>query len=254
MNIEIKKTVRAGNSSAVVLPKAWLNKEVRVELIKKTPKTILQETIDIVERHIELNKIIGIYIVGSYARAEEDRGSDIDVLIISSDVDIEMIHEGIYNILILSKELLRWKLKHDLLPIGAMLKEAKPLINSCYTNSIKIKVTKRNVGWYMDTTQKKLQLIEKILKRSDGKMDDKISYTLVLRIRTLHILQRLIEDQVYSKKDLIRLIARTSGSNNAYESYLRIKNNEKGKYSTSKEEAEKLYTYLKNQLEDVKRL
>jgi len=30
MEIEIKKAIRAGNSSAVILPRAWLSKEVRV--------------------------------------------------------------------------------------------------------------------------------------------------------------------------------------------------------------------------------
>ena len=39
MNMEIKKTVKAGNSSAVILPRAWLNQEVRVELVKKSQET-----------------------------------------------------------------------------------------------------------------------------------------------------------------------------------------------------------------------
>ena len=73
MNLEIKKTVRAGNSSAVILPRAWLDREVRVELVKKTPKIILQETISILEKHIKSEEIIGIYLVGSYARKEEDK-------------------------------------------------------------------------------------------------------------------------------------------------------------------------------------
>ena len=37
MSVQIKKAVKAGNSSAVVLPRAWLNKEVKIELFKKTP-------------------------------------------------------------------------------------------------------------------------------------------------------------------------------------------------------------------------
>ena len=31
MEAQIKRAVKAGNSSAVILPRAWLNKEVRVE-------------------------------------------------------------------------------------------------------------------------------------------------------------------------------------------------------------------------------
>ena len=45
MEIQIKKTVKAGNSSAVVLPKSWLNQNVRVELIKKTPEIMLLDVI-----------------------------------------------------------------------------------------------------------------------------------------------------------------------------------------------------------------
>jgi antitoxin component of MazEF toxin-antitoxin module len=45
MEIQIKKAIKAGNSSAVILPRAWLNKDIRVELIKKTPEIILSEVI-----------------------------------------------------------------------------------------------------------------------------------------------------------------------------------------------------------------
>ena|SRR3989338_929126 len=130
MDAEIKKTVRAGNSSAVILPRAWLDQEVRVELVKKTPEKILYETLSIASKHVALEEIIGIYLAGSYARGEEDRKSDIDILIITSDVDKEMIHEGIYNVLIVSDSLLKWKLENDILPIGPMLKEAVALLNS----------------------------------------------------------------------------------------------------------------------------
>jgi len=255
MNIEIKKTVKAGNSSAVILPKAWLNQEVRVELVKKNPETILKDILDIVGGYVELDEIIGIYLVGSYARGEEDNDSDIDVLVISDNIDMEMIHEGIYNILIVSEELLEWKLSHDLLPVGAMLKEAKPLINSSYLDLIKIKVTKENIKWYIDTTEEKLKLVRKILKSTNGnKINDRVVYSLVLRIRTLYIIQKLIRNKVHSKKELIKLIGKISGADNAYESYLTVKNDLNESYNTTMEETEKLYGYLKNQLNDVKTL
>ena len=254
MNIEIKKTVKAGNSSAVILPRAWLNQEVRVELLKKNPETILLDVINTAKKHIELKKIIGIYLVGSYARGEESKDSDIDVMVISSNIDREMIHEGFYNILIVSEELLNQKLKQNLFPVGQMIKEAKPLINSSYLNLIEVKVTKKNVKWFIDTTKEKLKLIRKFLKKTDEKTDNRIIYTLVLRIRTLYIIQKLVNNQNYSKKDFINLIIRISGSNNAYESYLIIKNNSEETGKASKKEAEKLYYYLEKQLENVKKL
>lgn len=254
MEVEIKKAVKAGNSSAVILPRAWLNQEVRVELVKKTPETILLDVINIAKKYIDLEKIIGIYLVGSYARGEEDENSDIDVLIISSNIDKEMIKEGIYNVLIVSKELLNQKLESDLLPIGQMITEAKPLINSSYLDSIEFKITRKNVKWYIDTTREKLELIKEILEKTKGKADNRIIYTLILRIRTLYIIQKLINNQVYSKKDFIKLIERISRSNYTYNSYLSIKNNSEEANITRKEEAEKLYYYLKKQLNNVKKL
>src|SRR3989344_4393278 len=99
---QIKKTVKSGNSSAVILPRSWLNKEVRVELIKKTSETILLEVIKVLREHLDLKEIIGIYLTGSYARGEEDENSDIDILVLTKDIDRKMIREGIYNILIIS--------------------------------------------------------------------------------------------------------------------------------------------------------
>lgn len=252
MNLEIKKTVKAGNSSAVILPKSWLNQEVRVELVKKIPKIILQETISILENHIKSEEIIGIYLVGSYARKEEDKNSDIDILIITSNTDKEMIHEGIYNILIVSESLLKWKLENDLLPVGPMLKETRPLINSNYLNSLNVKVTKKNIKWYVDTTNEKIKLINKALEKSNKKVNDRVTYSLVLRIRTMYLIQRIGKNKIYSKRELINSLRKISGSNNAYESYLNVKNDEEETYKTTKEEAERLYDYLKKQLRNLR--
>ena len=253
MNMEIKKTVKAGNSSAVILPRAWLNQEVRVELVKKSQETILFETINIAKKYMELKDAIGIYLAGSYARGEESKDSDIDILIISNNIDKEMVHEGIYNVLIISEELLNQKLKQDLFPIGQMIKEAKPLINSSYLNSIDIIVTKKNVKWYIDTTNKKLKLLKNLIKKSDEKVNNRIIYTLILRIRTLHIIQKLINNENYSKKDFISLIEKIS-SRNSYESYLEVKNELKETNKITKKEAEELYNYLEKQLESVKKV
>jgi len=258
MEIQIKKTIKAGNSSAVILPRAWLNKEVRVEIAKKTPEVILSDVINILTKYIDIKYIIGIYLVGSYSREEENKDSDIDILVITDNIDKEMIKEGIYNILLVSTELLNQKLERDLFPIGQMIKEAKPLLNSAYLNSISITITKDNVKWYIDTTESKLKIIEKIINSAKAKdkkyLSDLVAYTLVLRIRTLFIIERLIKNENYMKKDFIKLIKVISKGKNAYEMYLSIKNNMEDKTGTAIEEAEALHRYLKNQLNRVKNL
>ena len=259
MDVQIKKTIKAGNSSAVVLPRAWLNKEVRIELVKKTPETILHDVLEILKKNIDLASVIGVYLVGSYARGEEKENSDIDILVITNAIDKEMISEGIYNLLIISRELLHQKLNQDLFPIGQMIKEAVPLLNSNYLGSIDIKVTKKNVKWYLDTTKEKLEIIQKYIDKSKRKnkkyLEDKIAYTLILRIRTLEIIKNLAKNKDYSNKDFLRLIKRISKSkdgNSVYERYLAVKNNMEEKNGISIEEADKLYEYLKKDLIKVK--
>lgn len=256
MEIQIKKAVKAGNSSAVVLPRAWLNKDVRIELVKKTDETILSDALDILREHMPLQDVIGIYLAGSYARGEEDENSDVDILVITKDIDRKMISEGAYNILTVSKELLKQKLSNDLFPIGQMIREAKPLLNSDYLDSIDIKATAKNVKWYFETTQEKIDLIEKIINKMKEKgrrqLDGRITYTLILRIRTLHIIKKMIKNEDYSKKEFIKEVKNISGME-AYERYLSVKNNRNEK-KIGIEEAEKLCNYLKSELEEVKKL
>ena len=258
MEIQVKKAVKAGNSSAVILPRSWLNKEVRVEIVKKTPEIILSDVLYIVKNYLDLSDIIGVYLTGSYARGEEDKYSDIDILVITTNIDREIIREGNYNILLVSIGLLRQKLEKDLFPIGQMIKEAKPLLNSYYLGSIKIKVTEKNVKWYINTTVNKLKIIEKaieILKKRNKKyVSDLVAYTLILRIRTLYIIETLLENWDYSKKEFLKLIKSVSGGNNTYERYLTVKNDLEVKNGITLKEAEALTLYLRNQLNNIKKL
>lgn len=258
MEVQIKKAIKAGNSSAVILPRSWLDREVRVEPIKKTSETILLDVLSIIKKYTDLKNIIGIYLTGSHARGEEDEKSDIDILVVTRDIDKEMIKEGIYNVLIISSELLKQKLNQDLFPVGQMIKEAKPLLNSDYLNSIEVKVTKKNIDWYLKTTENKLKIIKEVLERMKKKnkkyVNDIIIYTLILRIRTLYIITKLIKNENYSKKDFIKIIRNLSKGTDAYERYLAIKNDLGDKEKISIIKAEKLYDYLKDQLIKIKKL
>ena len=252
MNVEIKKTVKAGNSSAVILPRAWLNKEVSIELIERTPESILLDVLNIVKNHISLSEIIGVYLSGSYARGEETKESDIDILIITKNIDKKAIDEGIYSILIVSEELMKQKLENNLFPVGQMIKEAKALINSDYIKKIEVRVTNKNVKWYLDTTEDKITLIESAIAKSLNKIDNQVTYTLILRLRTLYIIEQLLKNKVYSNKEFIKIIKDVSGSDNAFTSYLYEKNNQEKAELTSKKEAQNLLAYLKKQLKEIK--
>ena len=69
----------------------------------------------------------------------------------------------------------------------------------------------------------------------------------------MYIIEKLIKNKDYSKKDFIKLIKRIS-KGNSYERYLSVKNNLKEKKEIKLEEVEVLYEYLKNQLSEIKGL
>ena len=254
MNTQIKKTIKAGNSSAVLLPKSWLNKEVKVELVKKTPEMILLDTLEILKDNVNLEEVMGIYLTGSYARNENDKNSDIDLIVITEDTD-KTIVDGMYSILLVSLHLLKQKLKSDIMPVGPMLLEAKSLMNKHLLSTLTIKLTKENIKDYLETTKEKIdlltQIIEKTKKSGKKYIDNSVVYTLVLRIRTLKIIEKLSHGDTYSKSDLIKILVKTSKGTNPYNSYLIIKNNEKGENKTTYEEAERLLEYLKKQLKNI---
>lgn len=255
MEIQIKRAVKAGNSSAVILPRAWLNREVRIELVKKTHETILIDVVNLLKEYMPLSEIIGIYLTGSYARGEETENSDIDILVISESTNRETINKGIYNILIVSEELLEYKLKNDLLPVGQMIREAKPLLNADYIKGMEIKVNRKNVKWYLETTEEKIKLIKRIIDNAKNKrkvkLNDRIAYTLVLRIRTLYIIKNMIKNEDYSNKEFVKLIKYIAGVD-AYSAYLSVKNSKIERKTISVEDVDKLCDYLNGELGEIK--
>ena len=94
----IKPIIRVGNSAGVLLPKEWLNGKAKIELIEK-PVDIKSESLQILNSH--LDQIQGIYIVGSHARREETSHSDIDILGITSNLNLN-INKGRYHIILIS--------------------------------------------------------------------------------------------------------------------------------------------------------
>ena len=241
----IKHVVRIGNSAGVVLPKKWLNGEARVELIHK-PINIKEDVLEILSPY--LKNISGIYLTGSYARNEQTKKSDIDVLVIGSGID-KQIKKGKYNIIIISEEKIEEQNEKNALPVLPMLKEAKVILNApLIKNYRKSKITKKNVKWHVETTKSALKLIREFLdmnKKINEKPGKGEIYSLILRLRTVYIINCLRKNKKWSKKELLSLIKEISGSLKAYEAYENIKNNEKIN-EVRLEELERLYKYLED--------
>lgn len=241
----IRKVTKIGNGAHIFAPKGWLNEEVIILRVSKPKLSIKEEILKIISDYMK--DILGIYLVGSYGRGEETERSDVDVLVISEKIN-KKIKQGRYNIIILSKENIEKQLKINALPLIPMLKEAKSLLNSALIESYKdLNLTEKNLKFHIETTKSALNVNKEIIKldkERNSKCSDAVSYSLILRLREVYIIECLIKSKLWNNKEFIKLIEKIAGSREAYEGYLRVKDNKKIKKNLKTEEAEKLYNYI----------
>ncbi len=241
----IKPIIRVGNSAGVLLPKEWLDGKAKVELISK-PLDIKKDIFDILNEYFK--DIIGIYLAGSYARREENEKSDVDVLVITHNLNKRIVN-GKYNIILISKDNLKTTLKNNIIPLLPMVIESKPIINGQLINDYKnTKLSKENLKWHLETTKSALNVVSGLfdLYKNDKKIDSSVAYSLVLRLREIYIVDCLIKGRIWSNKKLISTIKQITGSRELYDAYLRVKNSKQGyrhgKINTY--EAKTLYNYV----------
>ena len=188
-NYIIKPIIRVGNSAGVVLPIEWYGGKARIELIKK-PVNIKQEVLGILEDYME--DILGVYLVGSYARNEQNKDSDVDILVITSETN-KKINKGKYEILMISLDEVK-KAIEIIIPMIPMLNEAVPIINKKLLNELlDFKIKKENLKWHMNTTKSSLKIIRTILDLERDNIDGKTIYPLILRLREAYIISCLLE-------------------------------------------------------------
>ena len=244
----IRNITKMGNSSHVVLPKEWLNGKAKIELIEK-PTNINEDVLRILSPY--LKDILGIYLVGSYARGEETDRSDIDILIITDNLD-KRIKEGKYELTLVSESNLDKSLKRNILPLLPMIMEAKAIMNKELIEKYKnTKINKKNTGWIIDLTKSSRKICKiaiEISKEDNKNISDGIVYSLILGLRTIYIINCLKNKKNPTKKGLMKLLIDVVNTENLYDAYLRSKNNQPDKESTSPEIAEKLNNYLINKL------
>lgn len=249
----IKSVVRVGNSAGVVLPLSWYGGEARIELIKK-PLLVKEDILNIAQPY--LDSILGIYLVGSYARREENEISDVDALVITSDIN-KRIKKGKYDVLLISLDEVKKAMK-IIVPIIPMIHEAVPIINKQLLEDLKKEgVKKENLKWHIETTKSMLNLIKKDLEigreLNEKEIGAGIVYSLILRLRQVYIIDCLLKDEDYKNKDFIKLLRK----NNIYELYdlYRKEKVGKSKIKVSAGIVEKAYKLLRRSFEkQVERL
>ena len=247
----IKNTIKVGNSAGVLLPKEFLNTQVKIVL---QPLNVEKDILDILIEKRILKNVIGCYLIGSYARKEQTIESDVDVLVITDNIN-KTIKNGRYDLTCISMEEVKRQLKENILPILPMIKEAKIIINEdLIRKHLNSPLTKRNLKWHIDTTKSAMKVVREYIKlaKFDGeKVSDGASYSLILRLRTLYIIDCLKKGKMWKKEELLNLIKKISGSLIAYERYLDVKNNDANKFKLPIEEAEKLMNYINKKIKEV---
>jgi len=254
-NEMVKPIIRVGNSAGVLLPRAWLHGKARVLLIeeKLNPE---REIFDILSDY--LGDIKSLAIVGSYARGEQTAESDVDVLAITHFTN-SRIKLGKYDIILISEGKLKDALDDNILPLLPMLREAKPLINKEFIDRYsKEIVTKKNLSFHFETTKSAMSVVwaDIELKREQGKkyVEDASAYSLILRLRELYIVECLLRNKKWSKREFLRLIKKVAGNIVAYNGYLRVKDNKKkGIASLLLEEAQRIYEYIIDGIKEQQR-
>lgn len=249
----IKNTIRVGNSAGVLLPKEFLNTQVKIVL---QPLNIEKDVLDILIDEKILKNVLGCYLIGSYARKEQTINSDIDILVITDKIN-KKIEKGKYEITCISKEEVERQLEENILPILPMIKEAKTIINEDLINGyINSPLTKKNLKWHIETTKSAMNVVKEYIKLAEekgGMVNDAASYSLILRLRTLYIIDCLKKDKLWRNEEFLDLIKKISGSLIAYERYIDSKNNNSKKSKLPAEEAEKLMDYINKKIKEVEK-
>ena len=251
----IKNVSRWGNGAGVLLPREWINQEVKIILIDRTLQ-IQKEVFNILEKYLQ--DILGIYLVGSYARGEQTGKSDIDVLVISNKIRRE-IESGKYHISIVPLEAIKKTLEKYPLNISPRLIEAKTIINPRLLEELKsIKVSKDKFNEFIESTKRIIKINKECIEldKLDGDklLSVEILYSLILRLRGIFLVKSTLNNQKYSSKEFKKWLTNTISEleySKVYGVYTDVKNNKKSKIDIKISVAERLLNLIK---EEIKKL
>ncbi len=196
---KLKKIVEpSGNAGHVYLPKQLIGKEVTILVPKKFDLSTIFSALS-----GDMDRVMGIYLVGSHARGEGKTDSDVDLLIVChGECRIECKSDQI-DIFMLSYE-------NKILSLFAksMLQEAEPLMNSKLLEELK----KRKFTYKkeLEIGRSALRIAKNLLKLSedDEEIDPGMVYSLVLRLKTYLTYRCIREKKKYSTKLLLEELSR----------------------------------------------
>jgi len=234
----LKEVNKFGTGGHVSLPKEWIGKKVEVILVEKSVEDVKKEIIELILPFS--SEVKGVYLVGSYARGEQEVNSDVDVLIIGNKKF--KIEKENFEFIVLTEKEIEKTLKENAILILPLLREAKGIFNEELIKKFdNYKFNKKNLKWYLETTENSLEIIKESLE-NDIIDVPKLIYSLVLRLRGLF----LIKNKKYSNKEFKKYL----GIKDIYEVYRAVRDSKKiPEIEISKKDLERLNEFAFKELE-----
>ena len=249
--IEVRKW---GNSGGILLPREWLGKQVKVVLVDRTQE-IKKEVFRILDNYLE--DIIGIYLVGSYARGEQRKDSDIDILVISKEIK-KSIKSGKYEIEIIPLASVTRMIRIYPAMIYPKFVDAKVILNRSLLEEIKeIELPKDCMRLYLDDSKRIIEIDKEFIEEdkvaSDVLESNSVVYSSLLRLRALFMMKVILKNEKYSNRKFQKwLVSELEIPNNEYngiyEIYGAVRDSRKPRERVSIDLAERLVRLLEKEV------
>ncbi|MFH1256965.1 MAG: DUF2080 family transposase-associated protein [Candidatus Diapherotrites archaeon] len=255
----VKEVVPFGNGSIVYTPKKWVGQTVRV-ILEGEPLNLRESIMEPLQPFLEHVK--GVFLHGSFARNEQSRESDIDVLVVADEKFVPE-KKGRLDFTVISEAVLRKELAgKDPFYVYNILQEARPILNESLLKELKgIKIDKRNFKWLLDESESALKIAKEFLEldrqqKRETLDSTAIIYTMVLRLKRLFMVQRVLENKKYSNKGFKEFMESKGLAKELVERTHKIygaeRDERKAAESISIQETGQLYEVVENELKKMK--
>ena len=194
----IKEAKQFGNGAQVLVPKEWIGRKVVLSLEGRTIDDIKAEVLSKIK---DLSKIVSIVLIGSYARMEQEEGSDIDIVIFSTQRFKIKINN--YHIILINVNKLEEEISINPALFKSILDEGVFILNESFLKNINLK--SHYIKYYKKECLNVYSLNKEFIEldKKQGIISESVIYSIILRLRSLFILKDKYSFKEF-KKWLIR--------------------------------------------------
>ncbi len=256
--MELERTiVKVGNSAGVLLPRAWLHGKAKITLVEK-PLDIKKDVFEIIDPYLE--DVLGIYLVGSYARNEQRDDSDVDLIVISQNTKKEIV-SGRYHISMITLNGVKKVLRKNPLLLLPRLVESKAILNNSLIMDLKrFKVNKDSFKEFIEECKRIIKINKEFIDLDkldhDYLTSVSVIYSLILRLRGIYLIKGLLHKEISSRVDFLKWLKKglcQLDVESVYQVYRELRDDKKVKVKISIEIAEKMLNLLEREVKKLEK-